>query len=73
MSLYDYLECGSLYVQLSRCRTLDGITLLSKVRERDLVGNRVPEELRAAQATIEKLSERTLREALDWLGDEWWG
>ncbi|KAH7240467.1 hypothetical protein B0J15DRAFT_374563, partial [Fusarium solani] len=27
----------SLYMQLSRCRTLDGIMLLSKVRERDLV------------------------------------
>ncbi|KAM4066723.1 PIF1-like helicase [Hirsutella rhossiliensis] len=31
-----------LYVQLSRCRTLDGIMLVSKVRDRDLVGNRVP-------------------------------
>ncbi|KJZ69140.1 hypothetical protein HIM_11470 [Hirsutella minnesotensis 3608] len=29
----------SLYVQLSRCRTLDGIMLVSKVRKRDLVGN----------------------------------
>jgi len=63
----------SLYVQLSRCRTLDGITLLSKVRERDLVGNRVPEEMRAAQATLEELSEKTLREAVDWLGEEWRG
>ncbi|PVH91414.1 hypothetical protein DM02DRAFT_507353, partial [Periconia macrospinosa] len=27
----------SLYVQLSRCRSLDGIMLLSKVRERDMV------------------------------------
>ncbi|PVH90494.1 hypothetical protein DM02DRAFT_507059, partial [Periconia macrospinosa] len=27
----------SLYVQLSRCRSLDGIMLLSKVRERDFV------------------------------------
>jgi len=62
-----------LYVQLSRCRTLDGITLLSKVRERDLVGNRVPEEMRAAQATLEELSEKTLREAVDWLGEEWRG
>ncbi|XP_044717276.1 PIF1 protein [Hirsutella rhossiliensis] len=28
----------SLYVQLSRCPTLDGIMLVSEVRERDLVG-----------------------------------
>ncbi|KAM4067068.1 PIF1 protein [Hirsutella rhossiliensis] len=54
----------SLYVQLSRCRTLDGITLVSKVRERDLVGNRVPEEMTAAQARLEVLSERTVEEAL---------
>ncbi|KJZ71986.1 hypothetical protein HIM_08614 [Hirsutella minnesotensis 3608] len=38
----------SLYVQLSRCRTLDGIVLVSRVRERDLVRNRVPEEMTAA-------------------------
>ncbi|RSL42534.1 hypothetical protein CEP54_015452 [Fusarium duplospermum] len=35
----------SLYVQLSRCRSLDGIMLLSKARERDFVGNMVPEEM----------------------------
>ncbi|KJZ68691.1 hypothetical protein HIM_11918 [Hirsutella minnesotensis 3608] len=57
----------SLYVQLSRCRTLDGIMLVSKVRERDLVGNRVPEEMTAAQARLEVLSERTVEEALRWL------
>ncbi|KAJ6436263.1 ATP-dependent DNA helicase PIF1 [Purpureocillium lavendulum] len=61
----------SLYVQLSRCRTLDGIMLVSKVRERDLVGNRVPEEMRSAQARLEELSDRTLREAVELLGDEW--
>ncbi|XP_044718847.1 PIF1-like helicase domain-containing protein [Hirsutella rhossiliensis] len=57
----------SLYVQLSRCRTLDGIMLVSKVRERDLVGNRVPEEMNAAQARLEVLSERTVEEASRWL------
>ncbi|KAK4072820.1 hypothetical protein Purlil1_13256 [Purpureocillium lilacinum] len=61
----------SLYVQLSRCRTLDGIMLVSRVRERDLVGNRVPDEMRSAQARLEELSDKTLREALEWLGDEW--
>ncbi|XP_044715953.1 tetratricopeptide repeat domain-containing protein [Hirsutella rhossiliensis] len=50
----------SLYVQLSRCPTLDGIMLVSEVRERDLVGNRVPEEMTAAQARLERLSERTV-------------
>ncbi|KAM4061443.1 PIF1-like helicase [Hirsutella rhossiliensis] len=60
----------SLYVQLSRCPTLDGIMLVSKARERDLVGNRVPGEMTAAQARLEELSDRTVREALRWLGDE---
>ncbi|KAM4056410.1 PIF1-like helicase [Hirsutella rhossiliensis] len=60
----------SLYVQLSRCPTLDGIMLVSKVRERDLVGNRVPREMTAAQARLEELSDRTVREALCWLGDD---
>ncbi|XP_044717365.1 PIF1-like helicase domain-containing protein [Hirsutella rhossiliensis] len=54
----------SLYVQLSRCPTLDGIMLVSKVRERDLVGNRVPGEMTAAQARLEELSDRTVREAM---------
>jgi hypothetical protein len=57
----------SLYVQLSRCRTLDGIMLLSKVREKDLVGNRVPEEMTAAQARLWKLSEKTVGEAWGWV------
>ncbi|KAM4064155.1 PIF1-like helicase [Hirsutella rhossiliensis] len=60
----------SLYVQLSRCPTLDGIMLVSKVRERDLVGNRVPGEMTAAQARLEELSDRSVREALCWLGDD---
>ncbi|KJZ69223.1 hypothetical protein HIM_11386 [Hirsutella minnesotensis 3608] len=57
----------SLYVQLSRRRTVEGIMLVSKVRERDLVGNRVPEEMTATQARLEVLSERTVEEALRWL------
>ncbi|KAM4056436.1 PIF1-like helicase [Hirsutella rhossiliensis] len=60
----------SLYVQLSRCRTLDGIMLVSKVRERDLVGNRVPVDMTAAQARLEVLSERTVEEASRWLAEE---
>ncbi|KAJ6437587.1 peroxisomal biogenesis factor 11 [Purpureocillium lavendulum] len=57
----------SLYVQLSRCRTLDGIMLVSKVRERDLVGNRVPEEMTAAQGRLKRLSEKTVGEAMRWV------
>ena len=47
----------SLYVQLSRCRTLDGIMLLSKVRERDMA---------AAEKKLELLSEATVKEAESW-------
>ncbi|KJK84974.1 hypothetical protein H633G_11199 [Metarhizium anisopliae BRIP 53284] len=60
----------SLYVQLSRCRSLDGIMLISKVRERDLVGNRVPQEMTAAQGRLEEMSTRTVEEAQRWLGED---
>lgn len=57
----------SLYVQLSRCRTLDGIMLLSKVREKGLVDNRGPEELTAGQARLWMPGEKkTVGEALGW-------
>jgi hypothetical protein len=58
----------SLYVQLSRSRSLEGIMLLSKVRERDIIGNIVPEDMAAAEKRLEELSEATIREAasLDW-------
>ncbi|KID83958.1 arrestin domain-containing protein [Metarhizium guizhouense ARSEF 977] len=57
----------SLYVQLSRCRTLDGIMLLSKVRERDFVGNTAPENMVMAQNQLEELSEKTIAEFEAWL------
>jgi hypothetical protein len=63
----------SLYVQLSRCRSLDGIMLISKVRERDLVGNRVPQEMTVAQTRLEKLSNKAVQEALQWLDDNFRG
>ncbi|RKK65793.1 hypothetical protein BFJ69_g15973 [Fusarium oxysporum] len=44
--------------------------LVSKVRERDLVGNCVPPEMTAAQARLEQLSDRTIREAKRWLDDD---
>jgi hypothetical protein len=53
----------SLYVQLSRCSSLDSIMLLSKVRERDIVGNTIPV---AAEKRLEELSEATIREAESW-------
>jgi hypothetical protein len=56
----------SLYVQLSRCRTLGGITLLSKARARDFVGNRVPDDMVAAEARLEELSKATIRDAERW-------
>jgi hypothetical protein len=56
----------SLYVQLSRCRTLENIVLLSRARERDIVGNTVPENMDAAERRLEELSEATIREAESW-------
>lgn len=62
----------SLYVQLSRCKSLDGIMLLSKARERDFIGNTVPEEMAQAEQRLERLSEETIRaaESWDWLEDD---
>ncbi|KJZ71585.1 hypothetical protein HIM_09054 [Hirsutella minnesotensis 3608] len=57
----------SLYVQLSRCPTLDGIMLVSKVRERDLVGNKVPDEMTDAEARLAQLSDETVGEVSGWL------
>ncbi|PVH98925.1 hypothetical protein DM02DRAFT_530208, partial [Periconia macrospinosa] len=56
----------SLYVQLSRSSPMQGIMLLSKVRERDIVGNTVPENMVTAKKRLEELSEATLREAEAW-------
>ncbi|KID78679.1 ATP-dependent DNA helicase PIF1 [Metarhizium guizhouense ARSEF 977] len=56
----------SLYVQLSRCPTLDGIMLLSKVRKRDFIGNTTPESMTIAKDRLEDLSETTLVEFHTW-------
>jgi hypothetical protein len=53
----------SLYVQLSRCSSLDGIMLLSKARERGVVGNTVPEQMVIAEMMLEMLCEITIRVA----------
>jgi hypothetical protein len=57
----------SLYVQLSRCTSLDGIMLVSKARETDVIGNKIPADMAAAEARLELLSEETVRKALSWL------
>lgn len=59
----------SLYVQLSRCPTLDGIMLLSRVRERDFVGNKAPESMATVMNRLEELSEKTLIEFKTWQSD----
>jgi hypothetical protein len=59
----------SLYVQLSRCTSLDGITLLSRARTKDIVGNKVPSDMIAAEERLERLSQSTIKaeeEAWDW-------
>jgi hypothetical protein len=55
-------------VQLSRSRSLDGITLISKARERDFVGNKEPESMVAIEERLELLSKATIRkaESRDW-------
>ena len=45
---------------------LDGITLLSKARERDIVGNTVPNNMIVAEQRLEELSEATVREVESW-------
>lgn len=56
----------SLYVQLSRCRSLNGIILVTKARDRDFVGNKVPENMMAAEERLELMSNATIREAESW-------
>jgi hypothetical protein len=51
----------SLYVQLSRCSSLEGIKLLTRVREKDIVGNKVPGDMIAAEERLEQLSQATIR------------
>jgi hypothetical protein len=40
--------------------------LLSKVRERDIIGNTVPENMVAAEKRLEALSEATIQEVESW-------
>lgn len=49
----------SLYVQLSRCRTLQGIRLLSAVRQQDFIGNKLDPIMVAAMQRLEHLAAET--------------
>jgi len=57
---------SNLYMQLSQCPSLNGISLLSKARERDFIGNKVPDNMIAAEERLELLSEATIRDAESW-------
>jgi hypothetical protein len=56
----------SSYVQPSRCQSSDGIMLLSKARKRDLVGNKVPDNMIAAEERLEPMGNATIRDAETW-------
>jgi hypothetical protein len=55
-----------IYVQLSRCSSLDGIMLLCKVRGRVFLGNKVPDNMVTAEERLELLSEATIRHVESW-------
>jgi hypothetical protein len=51
----------SLYVQLSRCRTLKGIKLLSPVRPQDFIGNKLDQKMLDAMQRLANLAAETRR------------
>ncbi|KAJ3454832.1 hypothetical protein MRS44_013432 [Fusarium solani] len=51
----------SLYVQLSRCRTLQGIKLLSPVRPQDFIGNKLDQNIIDAMQRLTDLAAETRR------------
>lgn len=57
----------SLYVQLSRCPNLDGVMLVSKIRERDFIGNKVPTIMTSAIRRLEELSHKTAEDFQMWM------
>lgn len=61
--IHSQCDPYSLYVQLSRCTSLDGIMLLSRARERDIVHNTIPESMAEAEKRLGELSETTIRQA----------
>ena len=53
-------------MQLSRCKLLNGIILLSKVQERDFVGNKVLKNIIAVEERLELLNNITVRDTKSW-------
>ncbi|KAJ3518612.1 hypothetical protein NM208_g14453 [Fusarium decemcellulare] len=51
----------SLYVQLSRCKTLEGIKLLSPVRPQDFIGNKLDQKILDAMQRLTRLAAETRR------------
>ncbi|KAI1357192.1 hypothetical protein F5Y08DRAFT_324824 [Xylaria arbuscula] len=51
----------SLYVQLSRCRTLQGIKLLSPIRQQDFIGNKLDQTIVDAMQRLRNLADETRR------------
>lgn len=54
-------DFASLYVQLSRCRTLQGIKLLSPVRPQDFIGNKPDQSIIDAMQRLTDLAAETKR------------
>ena len=51
----------SLYVQLSRCTTLQGIKLISPIRPQDFIGNRLDQTIVDAMQRLKNLAAETMR------------
>ncbi|KAI0976961.1 hypothetical protein F4678DRAFT_469034 [Xylaria arbuscula] len=51
----------SFYVQLFRCRTLQGIKLLSLIRQQDFIGNKLDQTIVDAMQRLRKLADDTRR------------
>lgn len=60
ISIASQCDPYSLYVQLSQCQRLRNIRLLSEVRERDIVGNCIPEAMARAEERLIRLSDKTI-------------
>ncbi|KAF2194804.1 hypothetical protein K469DRAFT_725974 [Zopfia rhizophila CBS 207.26] len=58
----DYKVQGRTLEKLSRCRSLDSIILLLKVRERYVIGNTIPENIITAEKRLEELSKAMIQE-----------
>ncbi|KAI8626699.1 hypothetical protein F5Y19DRAFT_487906 [Xylariaceae sp. FL1651] len=57
---------GQLFWNYGTPESLDGIMLLSRARERDIVDNTTPESMAVADKGLEQLSEATFRDAEIW-------